>query len=440
MHTSVWVSWGRSPVGGSLSGRLFPITILFLSASLSALAQDHPYGFEFSNPLSLSSGYDSHFVVGSETLSDTVSLLSGPDLSWKTTTHRTLFSFDYSPEFEFFAHRPDLDAWNHAATLAFRHRVNARWSVDFGDSFVSTMDSSRTLANSLILLPWGRFDQNTLFGDLVYRFDKRTKITFRADSVFTTVAMPSLHGALDNLTGAGTVTVDRSLSTRHQVSATYSFIHVTPLDPQPSRTPTTVNLGLFGYTYDAQPGWQLHATGGVTHGAQSGFTGSASIEKRVGGLWIAGGYQRYLGFFGAGAPAGPVPPGQFVFANGITPSLSYDTISLRAIGQLSRRIGLDVRAQRAVNGTTAPGLELRGVVGQARLDYRLNETVTLFARVEHYGQTASLLVNQPISRNRYFGGLEIALSRPSPKPRNQRVHRSEDSDVIPPVDSSPEEK
>jgi hypothetical protein len=42
----------------------------------------------------------------------------------------------------------------------------------------------------------------------------------------------------------------------------------------------------------------------------------------------------------------------------------------------------------------------------------LNDRVILFARAEYYGQNVSQYTGAPLSRRRYFGGLEFVLSRP----------------------------
>src|SRR5579862_4645419 len=163
----------------------------------AAWGQEHPNGFYLTSPLSLSSGYDNGFIDGSTKYSDNVTLVTAPTFAWLTSTHRTDFTFDYQPEFELFANHPEFDAWNHAAQLHLTHRINSRLSLDVGDAFISTMDSSRTLENSLILLPRGRFDQNTSYAALLYRINGTTKVTFRFDNAFTTVAIPVVEGRLD---------------------------------------------------------------------------------------------------------------------------------------------------------------------------------------------------------------------------------------------------
>ncbi|HEY7333400.1 MAG TPA: hypothetical protein VH639_00855 [Bryobacteraceae bacterium] len=424
-----------------MSVRLYLIFAGALAAqSPAAWGQEHPNGFFLDSPLSVSSGTDNGFIVGSQPVNDTVTILTAPTFAWKSSTHRTDFSLDYQPEYEFFARRPNLDAWNHLATLRLTHRINSRWSVDAGDSFFSTMDSSRKLADSLVLLPWGRFDQNTLYADAVYRFNSLTKITFRADNTFVDVAIPQVQGRLDNVAEAGTLTVDRSLTSHQQLSASYAYIRVDPLNASTPGSASGVNLGLLGYTYTVQPDLLLRFTAGATNGSQTGFTGSAGIEKRLGDVWIAAAYERYLGFFGGFTPAGGVIAPEIPFANGITPNATYDVASLQVRGQITRRIGIQGSGQRAMNGTDLAGRGLRSLVGQIRVDFRFNDRLLLFARADHYGQNINVFLNEPMSRNRYFGGLEIALTKPRDSSGRRYSHGKapQDSIAAPPAEGQEE--
>jgi len=137
---------------------------------------------------------------------------------------------------------------------------------------------------------------------------------------------------------------------------------------------------------------------------------------------VSAGFQRYLAFFGGlapfGAPAGPVPFGSVVAPNSI-----YQVVSVRAWGKLTNRLGLEGNIQRALNGVTPENQGIKGVVAQLRLDYKLNDRLTVFARTEFYGQNISEFSTFPLSRRRYFGGLEIALSRPPAVPEDPHRHK-----------------
>jgi hypothetical protein len=419
-----------------VEGRPVPRKILAL-ALLSAgvvWGQAHPDGFYLNSPLSVSSGYDSGFIVGSQALSDNVTLIEGPTLDWTTSTHRDQFSLDYQPELEIFAQHPGLDAWNQDATLRLSHRINSRWSIDAGDSFLSTMDPTRKLENSLVLLPRGRFNQNTLFADLVYRLNGTTKITLRFDNAFTVVSLPQLEGRLDNVTNAGTMTIEKIFSSRHELTASYSFLHVTPLSSATSGSASNVNLLILGYTFTVNPELLIRLSGGYIAGAESAFNGSAAIEKKFGGVWTAAGYQRYLGFFGGFTPVGGVAAGPPGFASGLTPNSVYQVFSLRAFGQVTRRIGVAAELQKALNGVDASGQGVRSLIVQSKVNYAVNGRLALFAQVDHYAQNINPFFDQSLSRNRYFGGLEITLMRPQEADRGGYRHGKapQDSQPVPP--------
>jgi hypothetical protein len=401
---------------------LLPGCCLALIVISVAPAQTRPNGFYLTSPLIVSSGYDENFMVTSRTLDDSATLVTAPTVDWFHTTHISTFSLDYRPEVEFFANHSELDAVNHSSTLRYSRILNGRTTFDVGNSFLSTMDSSAELQNSLVLLPYGRFNQNTFFADLRYRIDSATKLTFRFDNALTTMDLPgALKGRLNEVGNAGTVTIDRSLTSRQTLSGSYSFLHVDPLDRSSGGTPTSVHLLMASYSYQLNPTLLLRfAAGGIT-GSESAFNGSAAVEKQIGDLWLAAGYQRYLGFFEGMAPLGRPGP-EIPFASGVTPNSVYQVFSLRASGQVSRRVRLELVAQKAMNQTDAEGLRVRGLIGQAKVTYKLNRTFAVFVRAEHYGQNVTEFSDRALNRNRFLGGIEVVLSKP-PEREGQRDRR-----------------
>ena len=429
----------RSPTeGASLVCRCAALVLTVASAHAQ---EQRPNGFYLTSPLSLSAGYDQGFLVGSRAANDSVTLLTAPTFEWMRSTHRTDFSVNYQPEFELFSRDPDLDAWNHLSAMRYRYRINARWGVDAGNLFLSTMDSSRSLVNSLLLLPRGRFLQNSSYAGLSYRANELTKVSFRFDNALTLTDLPGvLAGRLDGVTTAGTVTVDRTLTSHHKLSGSYSFLHSHPLTPEVSGSPTNVHLVNAGYTYEINPALIVRLAGGAVKSNSTSFIGAADVEKRLGGLWMAAGYQRYLSFFGGLASLSNAPPSATSFADGLTPNSIYQVFSVRAWGQLSKRLGVEGSAQRAINAADPRLPSVRSVIGQLHLSYKLTDRVSAFIRLEHYGQSANSLLGVPLERNRFFGGLEIALSRP-PEPDNVRNHHRQapqDSEEL--KDQHPEEK
>ena len=386
-----------------------------------AWCQEHLNGFYLTSPLSLGTGYDDNFPTDSRVLDDNVSILSAPTFAWMKSTHRSTFSVDYRPEFEIFSHYQDLNAWNHTASMRFTHRISSRWSMDGGDYFLSTMDPTRTLSNSLLLLPRGRFQENAFFTGLAYRVSRRTKLSFRFDNAFTLATLPgSLNGRLDQVSSAGTVTLDHSVGRRHRISANYSFLHAHPLNQKLSGNPTNVNLISLGYTYEINPSLTLQLYGGGVQGADSAFIGSASVVKRIRGLWLLAGYQRYLSFFGGLTPVGGAPTNGIATPDGVTPSSIYQVVSFRAWGNLTRRLSVEANAQRALNGMDRNNRTVKSGIGQVHLHYRLTDRFGFFTQVEFYGQNVNEFSPFPVSRRRYVAGIEIALSRP---PRAERVSR-----------------
>jgi hypothetical protein len=386
-------------------------------------AQDRPNGLYLTSPLSLSSGYDENFVTGSQELSDSVTILTSPALAWMKSTHTTQFSVDYQAEFEMFGRYDNLDAWSHAANLHFRRQLTSRLSVDAGDSFLSTMDPTRRLINSLLLLPRGRYQENAFYARLAYRLDHRTVLSARFDNTYTTMDLPGdLAGRLNRVGFAGTLTVDHTISSHHALSGSYAYLYVHPLQSGPSAIGTGVQNGNLGYIYTVNPGLTVRMSGGVTRATQASFTGAAAVDKKMGGAWLSAGYQRYLAFFGGltpvGAPVGPIP-----FADGLAPNSVYQVASLRAWGKLTNRFGLEGNIQRALNGVTPENRGIKSVVAQVRLDYRLSDRLTAFTRAEFYGQNISEFSPFPLSRRRYFFGLEVALTRPPEGTNDPRRHK-----------------
>jgi hypothetical protein len=136
------------------------------------------------------------------------------------------------------------------------------------------------------------------------------------------------------------------------------------------------------------------------------------VEKQIGDVWLAGGYQRYLGFYDGLPIAGGITVPTATFANGVIPTSVYQVVSLRATGQLTRRLKLTALGEKSVSGTSQTGFPDRSLIGKLRLSYKLNNRFSLFAEAEHYGQNQNLLFNFPVNRNRFFAGFEFTISRP----------------------------
>jgi len=404
-------------------------------------AQERPNGFYLTSPLSLSAGYDANFVVASRALDDTVVILTAPTFAWFKNTHRTSLSAEYEPEFEVFSRYRDLNAWNHSATLRDSYRIDSRMSVDAGDSFLSTADASRSLADSQFLLPRGRFQQNALYAGLKYRFGHRTQLFFRFDNTITTMTLAGTHARVINqMANAGTVTLDHTVDRHHSITGSYAYLRVRPLDSNglAGYSYPAMNTVNAGYMYTVNPGLMFRATGGVVHGAAFAYTGGAAVEKQWGGLWLMAGYQRYLSFFGGFAPTGGPAGGNVPFANGSQPNSLFQAASLQVRGKVTKRVGVTLNGQRGMG--SLGDRSVRSLIAQSRVDYQLSGRLTIFASAEYYGQNVGQFSESPLSRRRYFGGLEIALSRPPPLENAPRRHAQAPADHQAEEPHAPEEK
>lgn len=400
---------------------------LLILGVASAFGQDHINGFEFGSPLGLSAGEDEHFIAGSQTLTDTVTLLTVPNFQWLKSTHRVTATVSYQPEFEMFADHPGLDAWDHTASLRLTERINSRLSLEIQDGFLSTVDPTRVLLNSLLLLPRGRFLQNAFYTALNERLNQTTKLIFRLDNDITQTDLPGdLLGRLDQVTSGASVTLERTVRNRHKFEGGYSFVHFNPLKTSEFGGAANVSLLNLRYSYEVSPDLILRASiGGVVYGGPS-TTGAAGVDKRIGRMWISAGYQRYLGFYGDINPITSVPAGMLLPVQAsLTPDTVYQVGSVRIWGNLTKRVGLQLNAQRALNGVDPYDRAAKSAVGQGRLDYKLTDRLVIFGRAEYYGQNTSQIFPERISRNRYFGGLEINLSSSPELDRSLRngIHR-----------------
>lgn len=413
--------------------------ILLVMNCLGLASAQRSDGFQFTSPLGVAAGYDNNFIAGSQVLNDTVILLTSPTLSWSRSTHKTNFDMSYEPEFEMYSHHSELNAWNHSATLHFSHRVDARLTFEAGDSFLSTTDPSRQLEDSLLFLPRGLFRQNLLYAGVSYRLDRRTTVHLRFDNAITTMELPrAVAGLFDQDSLAGTVSIDRTLNRHHFITGSYSYLYFVPF-----QTAARLNGPAFyqplhnfdmGYTYSVNPGLIFRLSCGVIRGGQSAYTAAATVEKQLGQLWLTGGYQRYLSFFGPLSPIGGAPRGVIPFSQGLLPNSVYQVASFGVRGKLTKRLSVKATAMRARNAAGIRNGNIQSWVSRARLDYKLSGPFVVFTQLDFYNQNLNEFSPLPLSRRRYLGGVEIVLSH-----RREVIDVPNQSTVDGPADSDPPE-
>jgi hypothetical protein len=279
------------------------------------------------------------------------------------------------------------------------------------------MDPTRQLEDSLLLLPRGLFRQNLLYAGISYRLDGKTTVHFRFDNAITTMDLPQpLAGALNQSSIAGTVSVDRTLNRHHFFTGSYSYLYIVPF-----QTVARLNSPVFyqpmhnvdvGYTYTVNPGLVIRLSGGVIRGPQVGYTAGGTVEKRLGGVWLTGGFQRYLSFFGPLSPVAAVPGNTIPFAQGVLPGFVYQVGSFGIKGNLTKRLSVKVTGLYARNDAGVGNGGIRSWVGRCRVDYKLSGPFVAFTQLDFYDQNLNEFSPLPLSRRRYFGGVQIVLSRP----------------------------
>jgi hypothetical protein len=103
---------------------------------------------------------------------------------------------------------------------------------------------------------------------------------------------------------------------------------------------------------------------------------------------------------------------------------------------------MEVVGQKALNGVNNQGVGVRSLIGHLRMSYKLTDRFVLFAQAEHYGQNINEFSDQGLSRNRYFGGVEIQIARPPDRDnvRNQHGKAPQGSGGVTPDELPPPEE
>jgi hypothetical protein len=392
---------------------------LLVVTSLSAQVQKKE-GFHLTSPLSLSAGRDNRFLAGDSVLDDTVFLFLLPTTSIVKASQRTEFSLSYQPEFELFQENSDLNAWNHTAGLRLSSKITPRLRLDMGDSFLTTRDPSRRLGNSSLVLPRSLFKENAFFAGVDYELNPKTTLGFRFDNTVTLFNSPDAArtGFFDQMGNAGTVTVARRLTSQQKLSGTYSYLTLRLLnrdgDPSlpviPGDAAPTHYLTL-GYDVTLNRDLLLRIAGGTIHANGFSYMASGEIEKRLGPIWIDAGYHRTISFFGGLGARGLGASPDLRFSDGLLVGNIYQMVSFGVRGNLTSRLGLDMHVRGSKTSSGRPGSAIKSLIGSARMDYKLTDRVVLFSTAEVYGQRSNEAIGLPLSRARFFGGLEIILSR-----------------------------
>jgi len=401
-----------------MPGRFF--LLLSLLGTLPLRAQEiKQSGLYLTTPLGLSYGKERNLPVGSRLIDDSVFLFQPPKFSLIGKSPRTDFLLDYDPEFEIFDRQRELNAWNHAASLRYSHKMARRLTLEMGDSFLASEDASRQQREGFFLLPRGRFQQNAGYLGVNYRLNPRTALSLRADSAVTKVRLPEnpRSDSMDQLSTAATLSLTRELSRNHRLSGTYSLVKFKTLGsdgesaahPPGSSGPLhSVNLV---YDYTLTPHFSFELSGGAIRGTLNSYSASTRTEWRSRALRIATGYQRQISVFGGIRPGAggldPLPG----FATGLLANSLADALTLSFRGNIGKWVGIEGSGEGSRTRSGALRRDIKSIAGRLRLDVRLTGRLIAFSDVGVYRQNLNALIGAPLERTRYSGGLEIVLSK-----------------------------
>jgi hypothetical protein len=364
--------------------------------------------------LNLSAGTESRSMEGSPNFSDTFYLFSPSLLAMSNHSSRTRLSASYTPEFEMFGEHRELNSWNHSASLGVSRNFSPRFSLSMGDSFLSTTDPSRQLANSFLLLPPSRYQENAFYVRTDHNLRPRTMLSFDfSNSVIRYgLAAEFRKGFLDQMGNAWTTTVSRKLTEGEKISVSYTLLKLTILDsPGLSANAGSVATSLthyftVGYLNSGRPDLTVGVTAGLIRTADFSYALSGQIRKQMGAMWFDAEYNRTLSFFGGQSFGSPVSS---PLGSGLLASNRYEMVTLGMSGDMGKRVGLNLRVTGSRTGSGPAALTSRSLIGSLSLDYRITGHITLYSVAEFYHQNLNRFPGAPTSRHRFYIGIKLNL-------------------------------
>lgn len=417
----------------------FSLAILVCAAVAASSAGQTP-AFSFSTPATIMGARDTNINVGPGRISDDVVLFSPGTMALARSDARLDFSMHYMPEFQLFKRYSDLNQWNHAADLHFGYKLTPRLTFTTGDAFTWTGDPGRQLSDRQLLLPLGRYEENSAYADLSYLLTPRTTVALRYDNTISSFAPRDSTGInlFNQMSNGGTFSLTRDLTSRQKLGASYSYVE---FQPRGAAATTGGNPALLsGHVHDfmlsdtltLNQGLILELGGGsiLTRGSAS-YLLSGRVEEHWSRLSISTGYFRSLSLLaaptlggvpaaaGLGPVAGPVAAPGLRTANGLLPGMVYEAVSLRVNAKLTSRAGLEFTSTAARTTGVAAADRLKSVVGDAKFRYRVAERVSLFCGTDIQNQTVNTFVGLPLARRSYFAGVEVAISSPQHTPQQR---------------------
>src|SRR6185295_13019782 len=103
------------------------------------------------------------------------------------------------------------------------------------------------------------------------------------------------------------------------------------------------------------------------------------VGKRVGAIWINGGYARFLSIFGTSIPGGIPIGNDLVLPAGVNRTNIYQVFSAAVSGKVGKRAGIEVRAAATKNNSGIVNRDINNVSGRFKFDYSVTQRLKLYS-------------------------------------------------------------
>ena len=379
--------------------------VLAMLGTATAFAQN---GLHLISPVDATIGREYGILVDDRKLTDTILVLRPSQLTFKSNSPRADFTAGYQPELELFDNNRHLNALNHAGIASFKFRLTERLTFNATDEAMVTKDPTRSIAGSLMLLPRSGFKQNMAHAAVNFALTSRNTVSFSFDNVAASAPFNATAvSATGNVRNAGTVSFARTFARKQVLTGTYSLL--------------SARAQFIGTAYESELARDLtlHLSGGLLKDGGKNYLMSAQVDKRVGGLWVNGGYHRFLSIFGTSVPGGIPIGNDLVLPDSVSRSNTYQVYTAGFSGKLSTRTLIEVRAAATRNDSGTAGHDINNTLGRFKLSYGLTDRLCGYADLQLYNQTFNVYVGDPINRSRYVAGIQLDIS---PNPNHVANH------------------
>jgi len=164
------------------------------------------------------------------------------------------------------------------------------------------------------------------------------------------------------------------------------------------------------YTFAKGPGLLIEVSGGVMHDRDMSYLLGVEVERRVDRVWIGGGFQRFLSYYGPAPFQGSQPVGLIALPDGDASKSVFTAWTGRAGGKLNRRTDLEMSMSLSKSTANFVAHDLQSTIGRARINYWLSNKLSLFADFESFHESGTQVEVMHFSRHLFFGGLLVRLS------------------------------